>query len=175
MPGVAGQGVGNADMALLDRRIEAGPETRRKDLDRGGAPGPAGGGMDPWQQSVENRLADIAAQLRELREDLRNTDRILGAKIDEVDRAVSAGTNEVERTLGARIDEVERTLGARMDTNFRRLLGTMITALSPSWLRWRVDFSIFWMQSPAPRRDPPEGPRPARRPDPRGRGCGGPG
>jgi hypothetical protein len=117
MPGVAGQGGGNADMALLDRRIEAGLETRSKDLDRGGAPGPARGGMDPWQQSVENRLADIAAQLRELREDLRNTDRTLGAKIDDVDRAVSAGTNEVERTLGA-----------RMDTNFRWLLGTMITA-----------------------------------------------
>jgi hypothetical protein len=58
----------NVDHSLLDERIERALD--RRGLARGG-PGSSGGSMDAWQQSVENRLGNIQAELLDVRTEIR--------------------------------------------------------------------------------------------------------
>jgi hypothetical protein len=54
------------DFSFTLRRAAQVEEHRLRLVEPGGS-GTSGGGMDPWQQSVENRLAAIDAQLRDMR------------------------------------------------------------------------------------------------------------
>ena len=57
----------NPDTTLLDQRIEA--EFNRRSLEKG-AGGGHSGGVDAWQQSVENRLGSLDTRLEGFRSDM---------------------------------------------------------------------------------------------------------
>jgi hypothetical protein len=61
----------NVDHGLLNERIRT-----LHELEVSGR-GSGGGGPDAWQQSVENRLSDLQAELRALRSDFASESRAL--------------------------------------------------------------------------------------------------